>query len=224
MRPTINFLISTFDWANEHIFGGSLQRPFFRISNSRRYLGQLRSPSDAPLALRSSLDCCLSLSGYYDLDREQLVDTVIHEMIHLKIYLDGCEDTSTHGEVFCHIMNDINLRYKRNITVRTKLSDEARETGYNPSGFYICLLEMTDGSQTVASVGRSSIFRLHRVFSEWNKVKSLSWFWTTDGWWSRFPKIRTPKCFHASADELNMHLLSAVRCKCENGRFFPISE
>lgn len=85
-------------------FGCMLPTPKFYIGTAKNYLGLFSyRRSD-----RTGSSYKISVSKFYKMSKEEVVDTIIHEMIHEYIQYTGTIDTSTHGPMFVHIMNEIN--------------------------------------------------------------------------------------------------------------------
>ena len=61
------------------------------------------------------------------MDERLLEDTIIHEMIHYHILSNQLQDTSAHGKLFRKMMDDINARFGRNVTISHKPTEEERE-------------------------------------------------------------------------------------------------
>ena len=66
-------------------------------------------------------DFKLRINKRIDLPEADIEDIIIHEMIHYHIAYRGIKDTSTHGRVFKMLMNDINKRFGRHITISRKM-------------------------------------------------------------------------------------------------------
>ena len=94
-----------------------------RYRRERRIFGHLRN-----------VDFQIRLSSEFDLPENEWDDVIIHEMIHYHIALNNLRDTSTHGVVFRGIMDEINRKYDRHITVshtRLRLRPPHREWRVN---------------------------------------------------------------------------------------------
>ena len=76
-------------------------------------------------------------------------DVVIHEMIHLYIAFNGIKDSSSHGSVFRKMMNDINLKHGRNITVSTRTTKEQQDSDKRVRGHFLCIVKFSDGRLAV---------------------------------------------------------------------------
>lgn len=112
-NPDIYQLYIEFDYK---YFDAFLQSTPLRIGWSNTFFtvaGQFQSHKDgfhSPTVLLS--ENLLSLRP-----RRDLVETLLHEMIHAYIYLKRIKDTNSHGVQFCKHMKRINERSGTNITI-----------------------------------------------------------------------------------------------------------
>ena len=113
-------------------------------------------PSDITLSLHDSLKIpgrydftvdsrgnityqCISISRSYDWDYGHLQDVLMHEMIHEYLYYFGKNDgRNPHGKAFVQMMNDINQKWNRHITID---QDESK-------------MKVADGQKPKWSLGR----------------------------------------------------------------------
>lgn len=200
MKANLSFLKETFDKYNRQIFGGTLPTPEFHISNARSFMGQFEVKRHN--YHRSEKTLLLTLSGRYEIPERQLEDIVIHEMIHFHIYYAKLRDTSSHGRIFRSLMNDINTRHGRHITISHKCSKEEYESDTSQSHSIICLCTMTDGRKLICKASQSKIFELHRAFQEWDKVVKDEWFWVYGSYFNRYRRVLTPRLFEVDKDGL----------------------
>ena len=77
----------------------------------------------------------------------RIEDTIIHEMIHYYIGYNRLEDASAHGPLFLSIMNEINRKFGRNLTVSHKSTKEQREQLQDKRSHYhvIAVVNFHDG-------------------------------------------------------------------------------
>ena len=76
----------------------------------------------AELEKEEHYDFRLRINTRIDLPEEEIEDTIIHEMIHYFIEVNKMEDSSAHGPLFLHMMNTINEKFGRHLTVSRKAS------------------------------------------------------------------------------------------------------
>lgn len=84
-------------------------------------------------------DFKLQISTQIDLSECELEDTIIHEMIHYYIGVHQWRDTSAHGRLFRQMMNDINERFGRQVTVSHQSTKAQREQAVDKVAHYLLL-------------------------------------------------------------------------------------
>lgn len=202
MKANLSFLKETFEKYNQLIFGGTLPTPEFHISNAGSFMGQFEVKRHNHH--RSEKTHHLILSGRYDISEKQLEDIVIHEMIHFHIHHTGLRDTSSHGRIFRNLMNNINTRHGRHITISHKCSKEEYESDTSKSHSIICLCTMTDGRKLICKASQSKIFELHKAFQEWEKLVNDEWFWVYGSYFNRYRRVLTPRLFEVDKEGLRL--------------------
>ena len=116
MIGTLEFLRESFNRFNSEIFGNNLPVPIFKISNARTFLGKFQHKKQ-PYSKGILNEFIIILSNAFDVPQEVLEDTIIHEMVHYEIAFLSIKDTSAHGNAFLSRMNEINVKYGRNLAV-----------------------------------------------------------------------------------------------------------
>lgn len=116
MIGTLEFLRESFNRFNSEIFGNNLPVPILKISNARTFLGKFQHKKQ-PYSKGILNEFIVILSNAFDVPQEVLEDTIIHEMVHYEIAFLSIKDTSAHGNAFLSRMNEINVKYGRNLAV-----------------------------------------------------------------------------------------------------------
>ena len=116
------YLTNQFKKYNTLYFNGILPLPKFIVTNTKHTLGQYRYRRYEVFNKHT-----ICVTNYYDIDDKKIDNILIHEMIHYYISINNIKDTSTHGKVFRQIMNSVNERFERNITISHKATDEEKE-------------------------------------------------------------------------------------------------
>lgn len=213
MRADTAFLQRTFDRANREIFGGRLPEVALKTGSAGRSFGTFRAPRIAPKGDFSR--CSITVSSRFDVPEAELADTVIHEMIHLYIYAFGIDDDGPHGSRFRAIMNRINREHGRHITVTGRCSDEMRASDSRKRWHCFCISRLRGGQRCITVCASTRILDMHRMMKGWTEIVGLEWFGSTDPWFSRFPKSRTPKLYRISDDDMEKHVAQATRLECD---------
>ncbi len=221
MNATLDFINDRFRRFNALCFGGVLPAIPLRISNARACFGTFRHPIRRDPRHPLGGECSITISGRLDLEENDIEDILIHEMIHFYIWHTRLRDSSAHGSVFRQIMNDINARHGRAISISRRTSAAERDTDSHLKHHYICLTRWKDGRTLITLCARPRIFEINDAFRRAPMIEAVEWYWSTDPFFNRFPVSRTPKAYGISPGELSQHLASAVRCECSATRFSP---
>ncbi len=205
MRSTIEFLEKCFHRFNREIFRNELPLPQMRISSARSFVGQFKVERESSfVGLRKKETHYLTLSNVYDLEEKILEDVLIHEMIHFLIHFRKIRDTSSHGKNFRFLMNEINSKFGRNITVSHRCTKEQLESDQAKAHSIVCLCTMTDGRKLCCRVSQSKVFEIHRAFQEWDKVAEEEWFWVYGSYFNRYRRVLTPRLFSVDSEGIGI--------------------
>lgn len=217
MIVTLEYLHRRFEEFNKLCFNNTLVRPRLRISNTRSMLGSVRYKKERKLFGGVEYSgITLSISAFYDLTQEELDDTILHEMIHLWIICSKSSDDSSHGQLFRSIMNDINHRFGRNITISHK--GRPKQTMQRNVQNIIAVTEFPDSSFGITRVSLSRVFMLHDQLPRYYKVKTIRWYHTCNPYLSSLPRVLKPKIYKVDKAVLDKELDGAVELKFENNK------
>lgn len=203
MRATLDFLNDKFHYFNIEIFNNELPEPLMHITSARSFMGQFKVKSSGSL-LKREVTYHITVSNCYDLDLHILEDIIIHEMIHFLIHVRKMRDTSTHGNIFCALMRDINSRFNRNITVSHRCTRQQLESDKSKSHSIMCICTMADGRHLACRVSQSKVFEIHRAFQDWDQVIKEEWYWVYGSYCNRFRRVLTPRLFSIDMEGLTV--------------------
>ena len=211
MQITITEIQRIFNKYNGLCFDGKLPLPRIRIGHAKGYLGQLRyKVKKEKDGRRTYSDFSLNFTQKYELDQQKLEDVVIHEMIHYYIHYNNIQDTSAHGVVFRKMMNDINSRFKRNITISERSNLSVSEEIQPAKLHLVCVATLKSGEIGVAVCARSRAFEIYDELPRRYDILKFNWYFTTDPYFNRFKRTNTAKLFHANKEDITQHLASAT--------------
>ena len=217
MKPTVEYLEERFDTFNRMCFEGVLPRIPIRLSNARSFVGRLqyRPVRDWLGRIVRREDFVLRISTRFDLPEAEIEDTLIHEMIHYWIALEGIRDTSTHGKAFRAKMKEINDRHGRHLTISHKSTPEELDRDTCIRNHHVCVSRLADGRTAVTVAASTCVPRIRRMLRWSPTVRSGVWFVSRDPWFNRFPRCRTPKLFPVDPDELRKHVDEKLFVSCK---------
>ena len=214
MQIAIADIQQIFSKHNALCFDSKLPIPKIKLGNAKNYLGQLRFKRKKKTHGKwLYCDFCICINTRYEIDRQKLEDVVIHEMIHYYIHYNGIADTSSHGVVFRKMMEDINTRFGRNITIADrgikptgKMPSQTRQT--LPRPFLICVATLTNGETGVTVCARTRAFQIYDNLPLKYDISEFKWYITTDQFYRRFPRSTTAKLYRIKSEVLHQHLTS----------------
>ena len=110
------------------MFAGKLPMLPIKLSDAKTFLGvctyKKRIGKDGKV---EKYDFALRVNTRIELSEDEIEDTIIHEMIHYYIGYNQLEDTSAHGAIFQQVMNAINEKYGRHLSISHKSSKSQKE-------------------------------------------------------------------------------------------------
>lgn len=198
----VDELRTLFHHCNDKYFDGKLPEPKFRVAHSRTRLGTFSfkmfrgrrriGPFGLPLlksAEKSSF--LISISDYYLMTSDQLEDVMTHEMIHFSIAYTGLKDSAPHGVVFRGMMDAINRKYGRHISVMTSTKGWKPRVAPKPQTYLVLGLKMNDGTCYLSSVNPSSAGHLELQIRRIPDIVFHKWVETGDEFFRSFPRVRS---------------------------------
>ena len=211
MVPTQSYIKQKFNEFNRQMFGGKLPPIPIEMSDAKTFLGKCvfkqRRNSSGKLEY---YDFKLRINTRADLPEQEVEDTLIHEMIHYYIHFNGIKDTSTHGKVFRQMMNDINQRFGRNITITHKSTPEQKQqlAGSRKRWHVVAVVRFHDGRSGIKVIPRirQRIVGYRNGVLMSREIKSVDFFITNDPYFNAFPSSSALKVHILDASEYEPHL------------------
>lgn len=214
MRPTVEFVQHHFDEWNQRCFHNSLPPIPIKLVNSRCTLGAIVTQRHHSLFenVKSEVKY-MRISTHFDLSESEIIDIIIHEMIHYYIIYHHLPDTSSHGRLFRRMMHQINDAHHRHISVSTHLTeaDEERKLRLQENRLHIvCISHLNGGKLGVTVCAKTRVDELNRLLPKYYHLESMQWFFSIDTLFNRFPVSRTPKIYHITSQELSQCELKPI--------------
>lgn len=211
MRADIPYVQQKFREFNRQMFDGRLPEPPVSITNAKTYLGVCAYRKHRKWNGRLEYsDFKIRISRRFDLSRDEIDDTIIHEMIHYYIGLFSPADMPGHSALFRRMMADINMRYGRHISVSHRLTPDQQEQAIDnrPKRHIVAKVVLKDGRTGIKVIPcmERHIRRYHRGMMASGKVSSIEFFQTTDPFFNRFPSSSAFTVYFPDPDVLAQHL------------------
>lgn len=206
MKPTLLYVKCKFEEFNKLIFRNELPLPVVKLSSARTTLGKLRYVKSINVwgGVMYS-DFQLFISKNLDLEESVVEDTIIHEMIHYYILLNHMKDNSSHGLLFRSIMDDINQKYGRHITISHKMTPKEHDDNRDNKLRVVGISTLCDGRIGVTVAARSRLLLIMNEMKEMPRVAFTKWYVTRDPYFSRFPKALKPKAYIVPSEIVEAH-------------------
>lgn len=210
MRPTLNYVKEKFDYYNKLCFGGNLPVPPIKLNTRYGSMGYTRYSaylSDDGRVCYTNLSIVISVR--LDLPEEEYIDTIVHEMIHYYILVNGLQDDSPHGTLFKAKMKEITEKYGIKITLAFEPKEEELIQTITHTR-YVCVAEFEEGDFGVAVVAKNKIFAMWSAFSNFKRVKNVKWYASNRAIFLQFGIAVSPRLYHVEPDKIQHYLTGAV--------------
>lgn len=214
MRATIPFIRDRFERFNAQMFGGELPWLPIGLSRARTFVGVCSFKRRRLLGGGvEHYDFKLRISERFDLSESELEDTIIHEMIHYYIGVHQWRDTSAHGRLFRRLMDDINERFGRAVSVSHRSTKGQREGLVDGGARYrvVAVVRFRDGRVGIKVLPRKSqrILYYYCQVGGHRDVAHVALYMTHDAFFNRFPNSSSLKVHFVSEEELRLPLKGA---------------
>ena len=224
MIATQDYIERKFAEFNIMIFSGALQPIPVRLSSARTVLGQLRYKRRRTFFGGWKYDDFkLLVTCKRDMPESLLEDTIIHEMIHYYILSNNMHDTSAHGKIFRSMMNDINARFHRSITISHRASDEELANETEKRQHYFCISRLKDGRTAITVVAKNRIFSLWDIPRQCPDIVDYKWFTSTNSFFNRYRRSLTFKLYLITSEQISAYLYDAVELVRNGSTISPLS-
>lgn len=221
MRATVPYIENKFREFNQLIFAGELPVIPVVLSDAKTFLGKCvykkRKNSDGTI---EKYDFQLKINTRIDLPEREVEDTIIHEMIHYFIGYHQMQDSSTHGQIFQHMMNNINQKYCRNLTVAHKATDEQAEEAIDKRQHYhvVAVVKFKDGRVGVKVLPRvyERILHYYSTMLSQKEIENIQLYLSNDVYFNRYPNSSSLKVHIVDEHEIMQHLQNAEKIECDS--------
>lgn len=228
MIPTLPYIERIFDEFNRLMFAGKLPRIPIVLTDAKTFLGKCVYKKKRNLFGRIVYyDFQLRINTRVDLPEQEVQDTLIHEMIHYFIGVNQLEDVSSHGPMFLHIMNTINEKFGRNITVSFKGTKEQQEQFVDKKQRYrvVAVVRFHDGRTGIKVLPRilQRILNYYNTISGMKDVKRVELYMSNNVFFNRYPNSSALKVHYIEESELSENLRGAESLICDGKKIKRIN-
>lgn len=196
------------------MFGGKLTMPPIQLSRARTFVAQCAAKKRRTLLHGTEFyDFRLKFSICFDLPEREWEDTIIHEMIHYYIGVNRIKDTSAHGQVFRQMMQTINQRFGRHLTISHKSTPEQKEALYSARKVWhvIAVVQFADGRKGLKVLPRirQRIQTYRTTMLRDPRISSIQMYMSNDPYFNRYPNSSAFNVVLANEEEFMPHILQA---------------
>ena len=220
MKATVPFVEKKFDEFNQQMFGGKLPRIPVVLSNAKTFLGQCAfKRRRTPDGKTEKYDFKLRINTRLDLPETEVEDIIIHEMIHYYIGVNQLEDTSVHGKLFRQLMDGINRRWNRHVSITHRSTKEQHEQLVNGRRSYHVIAVVTfhdgrTGIKVLPRVLRSILYYYNNVSASID-IKSVELYMSNNTFFNHYPNSKSLKVYHLDAEVIRQQLADAEKMGCD---------
>lgn len=223
MKATIPYVEEKFEEFNRQMFAGQLPSLPIELSDAKTFLGvcvfKKRKTKEGKM---ECYDFKLRINTRIDLPEQEVEDTIIHEMIHYFIRVKQLEDVSSHGPIFQHMMNSINEKYGRHITVSHRNTKEQSEQAIDRKAHWhvVALVNFNDGKTGIKVLPRvlPSILKYYNAVGQDKRVESIELFMSDNTYFNRFPNSAALNVQFIDKAEAVSNLEGAERMECDGAK------
>ena len=217
MRATKEYIEKKFNEYNVLCFGGQLQPLPIRLSRARTFLGQVAYTRRRKLnGTWHYQNFEFRISTLIDMPENIVEDTILHEMIHYYILSNQLQDTSSHGRLFCTMMNDINKHFGRHITISHRRTEAEKDGDTQKRQHLICVVRFNDGRVGITIAASTRLFDFWDRIPKAVGVAECKWYVSTNPYFNRYSRSIKPKVY-GIADEILQEQLRDARRLIRNG-------
>ena len=198
------------------MFAGKLPKLPIKLSRARSFLGVCAFKKRRTLLGKVvRYDFRLRISTHFDLPESEVEDTIIHEMIHYYIGVNQLEDTSTHGVLFRKMMNEINEKFGRHLTVSHKSTTEQKEQLVDTKVRWriIAVVSFDDGRKGINVLPKvmPTIRKYYNNVRRAKGVAGVELYLSNNTYFSRYPSSGAFKVYFLESSVIAEQLSSAER-------------
>ncbi len=214
MIPTIPYIEQKFEEFNRLMFDDRLPKLPIVLSSAKSYLGACVYQKKKSLFGKTTYyNFRLRINKRMDLPEAEIEDIIIHEMIHYYIAYNDIKDTSAHGQVFKKLMNDINERWGRHITLSRKMSADEKEQlcGNKRRPHVVAVVHFKNGKTGIKQLPRvhQKIIAFCNALSKVTEIASFTLYVSDEPYFNRFPTSTALKIYFVEKDILSKQLDTA---------------
>lgn len=220
MIATVPYIEKKFEEFNQQIFAGKLPKLPVELSDAKTFLGLcVFKRRKGENGKTEYYDFKLRINTRLDLPENEVEDVIIHEMIHYFIGYNQLEDATAHGPIFTHMMNEINTKYDRNISVSHKSTDEQKEALVDKKAHYrvVAVVAFHDGRVGIKVLPRvlPSILKYYNGVQKSKEVLAVQLYMSNNAFFNKYPNSSSLKVYYLEPSDIKENLEDAEVLECD---------
>ena len=219
MIATVEYLTELFWECNKEYFDNSLPTPYIELFDSFKNIARFEYFKNKKGSKKPIKNQIIKFSKNYDFDEKIIRDIMVHEMIHYFIGFNQLEDATAHGPIFIHMMNEINSKYHRHITVSHKSTDEQKEALVDKKTHYhvVAVVAFHDGRTGIKVLPRviPSILKYYNSVLKNKEVLAVQLYMSNNTFFNRFPNSNSLKVHFLEPEEIKQQIAGAEILECD---------
>ncbi len=222
MKPNLSMLYDRFAKFNHDIFDGVLPTPNITITHSIRKLGELIIEKKIKKGEWNYNLKYLGISDKFDRSETEIEDTLIHEMIHLKQFINKIYSEETaHGKYFRSEMKRINRDFGRNIKISEKSAKIDFEKNKPILHYFIISKFRNETYPTITRIASTKIFEFRRYLEKIEDIENVKWYGSFSPELCRLPRCLKLKFYKLPPQKIEDILLHPSTTEMEFvGKYF----
>ena len=220
MYFTLPFISDSFHRFNKLVFEDKLPTPIFLLSHARTFVGKFEVKETRNWMGSVHCNYLMRFSTSFDLPEEELEDIILHEMIHFSLRISNMRDVSPHGPKFRTMMEIINERFNRHITISHKSDGTSSLSSRRLAWHIVGVVTFRNGKK-----GVKVLPRIEERVLEWNRrvltasdVASTKYYLALHELFQRYPNSTAMKVGIVDEAELNEALKDAIELEIVGNR------
>lgn len=230
MKPTRDYIKDKFNYFNYLIFQNRLPEIPIEISDVKSYVGLCVFKRKKTLSGKwKYFDFRLRFNTRIDLPEKDIEDTIIHEMIHYYIGFNQITDTSPHGKIFKTMMEEINKKFNRQISIRHRSTQSQKEDLIDSKSRWHVIALLIPASKSHGNIFIKVLPRvipkiIHycSVFEKDERVARIELYLSNNPFFNRFPNSASLKAHLWEEMELRNNLQNAHPLEIQGGKVLEI--
>ncbi len=215
MKANLPYIQEKFRHYNELIFDGQLPEPPISICDVKTFLGKCTFKMRKKLFGKVEYcDFKLRFNKRIELTEDEMDDIIIHEMIHYYTGWKRLQDSSAHGPLFRRLMEEINARYGRHISITHHLTDSQKNEMMlqDRKSNVLAVVTFKSGRRSIKVLpsDRNKVLKYYHTVGGARAIRSVELYFSENPYFNRYPRSAAFNAFRIDSPILDENLKGAT--------------